>query len=207
MKKITFLLVLLMTLITKSNGQINPIQNLTYSQTYVTPNNYFELNWDEPAQPHNQLIGYNIYRENEFYTFQTEKTLYNLFSEVFGFISNCGIDFLDYNVPNGFLVHVRAVYDGQIESTFTETAEVYAPALRNDEFNSKKVLLFPNPTKGILNIENINMEEIVVYEISGKELLKFSPKKQIDISCLSKGFYIIKLFSENKIVTEKIIVE
>lgn len=207
MKKITILLVFLVTFIAKSMGQINPIQNLTYSQIYQTPNNFFELNWEEPAQPHNLLLGYNVYRENEFYRFQTERTLYNLYSQTFGFVSNCGFDFLEFNIPNGFLVHVKAVYEGQIESTFTETASVFPPALKNNEFQTQKVLLYPNPTKGILNIENINLEKIIIYEVYGKELMEFTPKSQIDLSSLSKGIYLIKLISESKIVTKKVIIE
>lgn len=207
MKKITFLFVFLMIAIPKSNGQINPVQNVTYSQTYQSPYNFFELNWEEPAQPHSLLLGYNIYRDNEIYRFQTERSLYNTYSQVFGFVSNCGLDFLEYNVPNGFLVHVTAVYEGQVESPFTETATVYPPALSNDEFNSQEVLLYPNPTKGILNIENITLEKIIVYEIYGKELLAFSTTSKIDLSSLSKGIYLIKLFSEGKTITEKIVIE
>lgn len=207
MKKITSLLVFLLIFLVKSNGQINPVQNLTFTQTYQTPNNFFELNWEEPAQPHDPLIGYNIYRDNEFYRFQTERTLYNLYSQVFGFVSNCGLDFLEYNLPNGFLVSVKAVYEGQIESSFNETAFVNPPALVNEEFDTEKVLLYPNPTKGILNIENINLEKIVIYEIYGKELEEFKPKSQIDLSNLSKGIYLIKLISESKIVIKKIVLE
>ncbi len=207
MKKNIILLVFLLTLITKSMSQINPVQNLTYSQIYQSPNNFFELNWEEPAQPHNLLLGYNVYRENEFYRFQIERTLYNLYSQTFGFVSNCGFDFLEYNIPNGFLVHVKAVYEGQIESTFTETASVFPPALKNNEFETQKVLLYPNPTKGILNIENIDLEKIVIYEVYGKELMEFKPTSQINLNNLSKGIYIIKLFSESKIVTKKIVIE
>lgn len=207
MKKITYLLVFLLSFITKLNGQINPVQNLTYTQTYQSPYNFFELNWEEPAQPHNLLIGYNIYRDNEFYRFQTETTLYNLYNPMYGFVSNCGIDFLEYNVPNGFLVHVKAVYEGQIESSFIETASVNPPALINEEFDRQNVLLYPNPTKGILNIENLNLEKIVVCEIYGKELMEFKPNSQIDLSNFSKGIYLIKLISKSKIVVEKIVVE
>jgi len=60
-------------------GQNNPVENLTFSQSYEYPNNFFELNWEEPAQPHNELLGYNIYRNDELFRFQTETTLYNLY--------------------------------------------------------------------------------------------------------------------------------
>ncbi|WP_445452311.1 T9SS type A sorting domain-containing protein [Flavobacterium sp. 25HG05S-40] len=207
MKKTTLLFVFLLIAIPKSNGQINPVQNVTFSQTYQTPHNFFELNWEEPDQPHGVLLGYNIYRDNELYRFQTERNLYNTYSQVFGFVSNCGIDFLEYNMPNGFLVHVTAVYEGQVESTYTETATVFPPALSNDEFNSQEVLLYPNPTKGILNIENITLEKSIVYDIYGKELLAFSSTSKIDVSSLTKGIYLIKLFSEGKTLAKKIVIE
>lgn len=207
MKKIIFTLTILLISIFQSFGQINPVRNLTYSQIYQTPYNFFELNWEEPTQPHNLLLGYNVYRENEFYRFQTERTLYNLYSQTYGFVSNCGFDFLEYNIPNGFLVHVKAVYEGQIESTFTETASVFPPALNSKEFETQKVLLYPNPTKGILNIENINLEKIIIYDISGKEVKEFLPKSQIDLGNLSKGLYFIKLFSERGIIIDKIVIK
>ena len=207
MKKITILIAFLVAFVINTNGQINPIRNLTYSQTYQTPHTFFELNWEEPEQPHDLLIGYNIYRGKEFYRFQTERTLYNLYSQVFGFVSNCGLDFLEYNLPYEFLVHVKAVYEGQIESIFTETVTVYPPSLGSDEFYSQKAIVYPNPTKGTLNINIINLEEIIIYTIAGKELFKFSAKSQIDLSGLKKGVYILKLLSENKIITEKIVIE
>ena len=55
-----------------SFGQNNPVENLTWSQSYVYMHNFFELDWDEPATPHDELIGYNVYRNDELYRFQTD---------------------------------------------------------------------------------------------------------------------------------------
>ena len=213
MKKITLLLVIILTIITKSFGQNNPVENLTYSQTYESPNNYFQLNWEEPIQPHNQLIGYNIYRDSELFRFQTERALYNFYSPVYGFVSNCGLDFLErdnQNQPytNGFEIHVTAVYEpGQIESNYTQTYHANPLALQINSFTQEKAILFPNPTNGELNIGNLNLEKIIIYDISGKEIKVFAPSSQIDLNNMPKGLYLIKLFSENNIIIDKIIVK
>ena len=211
MKKITYLLVFLLSFITKLNGQINPVQNLTYTQTYQSPYNFFELNWEEPAQPHNLLIGYNIYRDNEFYRFQTETTLYNLYNPMYGFVSNCGIDFLEYNVPNGFLVHVKAVYEGQIESSFIETASVNPPALINEEFDRQNVLLYPNPTKNTINLLSKNnkiISEITIYNSIGQITnRKYGNSTAINVENLSNGLYFMEIKTENKIYKTKFVKE
>jgi Secretion system C-terminal sorting domain len=189
-------------------GQNNPVENLTWSQSYDMFHDYFELNWEEPAQPHNELIGYNIYRNNELYRFQTETSLYNLYSDVYGFVSNCSTEFLGYADGSGFDIHVTAVYNlGQTESNYLQTAHSYGLVLNNNNFIHDKALIFPNPTNGILNIGNENLEKIVVYDISGKVVSKFAPNSQIDLSNLSKGLYLIKLFSSKEIIVDKIVIE
>jgi len=184
-----------------SFGQTNPITNLTWSQTYEFPNNYFSLQWDAPALPHSTLIGYNVYRENELYRFQTGNSLYLLPQG-----SNCDIDFLFYD-PAPFLVHVTAVYSpGNTESTFTETVQVLGALLSNPEFKKIDAVLYPNPTNGILNIGNRNLTKILIYDISGKIIKEFKPQPTIDLSSMPKGFYLIKLISDKGESIDKIIV-
>ena len=211
MKTKLLIFVFFIAFIFNSFGQNNPVENLTWSQSYENMHNFFQLNWDEPLQPHNELIGYNIYRNDELYRFQTERTLYNIYTPLYGFVSNCDVDFLLYpNQPNEseFDIHVTAVYNpGPIESIFLQTVHCYGAALTTTNFIREKAVVFPNPTNGLLNIGIINLEKIIVYDISGKVISVFAPKSQIDISNLSKGLYIIKLFSEREIIVDKIVIE
>lgn len=213
MKKNTFLLLFILAIVSKSFGQNNPIENLTWSQSYENMHNYFQLSWEEPVQPHNELLGYNIYRNNELYRFQTETSLYNLFTPVYGFVYNCGDDFLLYDNQqqayiNGFDIHVTAVYNqGQIESNYLQTVHSYGAALTATNFFQEKAILFPNPTSGALTIGNLNIEKIMLYDISGNEIKVFAPTTQVDLSDLSKGLYIIKLFSEGNIIMDKIVIK
>jgi hypothetical protein len=207
-KKILLLTFLIGSINFNLFGQNNPVENLTWDQYYEFPNNFFQLNWEEPIQPHNELIGYNIYRNNELYRFQTETSLYNWFSEIFGIVTNCGVDFLIYGNGSGFDIHVTAVYNpGQTESSYLQTVFCFGAALNNKNFTSEKTLLFPNPTNGVLNIGNENIDKIVIYDVSGKLIREFGNESQIDLSNLSKGLYLVKLFLGKEIIVEKIVIE
>jgi hypothetical protein len=193
----------------QSIGQINPIQNLSWEQWYDFPNNFFIMAWDEPEQPHDELIGYNIYRENDFYIFISgETSIYNVDS-IYGIVSNCGgDDFLLYGNGGGFYAHVTAVYNpGEVESDYFETVYVGGAVVGTKDFNNQKVVLYPNPSKGIINIENKNLDKIVIYDLSGRIIREMKPQPQIDLSNISKGVYIIKLISGTKTLVDKIILE
>jgi len=213
MKTKLFILAFFTTFMFKSFGQNNPVENLTWSQSYENMQNFFQLNWEEPLQPHNELLGYAIYRNGELYRFQTERTLYNLYTPVYGFVSNCGADFLLYNnnqepYSSGFDVHVTAVYNpGPTESGYLQTVRSTRAALTTGNFISEKAMLFPNPTHGLLNIGNSHLEKIIVYDISGQVIREFAPNSQIDVSNISKGLYFIQLFSERGTIVDKIVIE
>lgn len=192
-------------------AQTNPIQNLTWSQWYEYPNNFFQLQWEAPAQPHNALLGYNIYRNGELYGFQTETSLYSVYSELYGFVFNCnaleflGLDNQDQPYTNGFEIYVTAVYDGNIESEYLQTVFSNGLALKTNNFGEKKAIIFPNPTTGVLNIGNQNLTKIIVCDFSGKVSHTFEPNAQIDLGFMPKGFYLVKLISESEIIVGKIV--
>lgn len=189
-------------------GQNNPVENVIWSYTHEIFHDFFELTWDQTAEPHSELIGYNIYRNNELFRFQTDVGLYNIYSPVYGFISNCSTEFLDYDGGNGFDIHVTAVYNpGPTESDYLQTAHCLGLVLKNTDFKQQKAILFPNPTNGILNIGNENLEKILMYDVSGKMVGEFAPEVQINVSNLSKGLYIIKLFSDKGVILEKVVIQ
>ena len=56
-------------------------------------------------------------------------------------------------------------------------------------------MIYPNPTDGIINIKMAAFKEAMIYNLSGKRIMR-SADNRIDVSALSEGVYIIKL--ENK---------
>lgn len=210
MKLKLLILITLFAYTFESFSQINPVTNLTWTHWYDNGNNYFILEWDEPDSPHNEIIGYNVYRENDFFIFINETSIYNVENLVIpeeG--SNCGgEEFLFYNNGEGFNAHVTAVYEpGDVESDYTETVYIDGPMLEIIDFDHQKIKIYPNPTNGVIHIENTNLVNIKVYTISGKLIREIEPQPQIDLSDITKGVYLIQLITDTKPVVYKIIIE
>ncbi|WP_346881644.1 T9SS type A sorting domain-containing protein [uncultured Algibacter sp.] len=82
-----------------------------------------------------------------------------------------------------------------------------ALVLSNSEFTlNSKINVYPNPTSNILNIESVkDINTIEFFNISGKRVL-VSSKRQIDVSHLKSGIYMVRISSlNNQVETKKII--
>ncbi len=80
-----------------------------------------------------------------------------------------------------------------------------ATGLKSIEKNDQ-LTIFPNPASesiSITNAENKNMQ-ISIYDLQGREVLK-ETNKNINISALEKGMYIIKAVSESKTYSQSFI--
>jgi hypothetical protein len=209
-----YLSVFLVSFVCHSYGQTNPVQNLTFSQSYENMHNLFQLTWEEPAQPHDELIGYNIYRNDELYRFQTDTTLYYVYAAIFGaYVTNDGGGFLIYYNSGQlnsveFDIHVTAVYNpGPVESSYLQTEHCYGAALSTAAFKPEQTVLYPNPTHGVLHIGNPGVQKIMLYDVSGKAVGSYGAATEIDLSGYAKGLYIIKLFTKNSILADKLLIE
>jgi len=65
-----------------------------------------------------------------------------------------------------------------------------------------KLKVYPNPVNDILFIEGENFNTIKLYDMLGREMLckNGNNKTEINISHLSKGIYIVAIFSEGKLM-------
>ena len=74
---------------------------------------------------------------------------------------------------------------------FTDNSNLGIP--QNNLDNS--VSIYPNPTSNILNIdiENTSNFEIAIYDLIGKKVGSYKNQKQLDISNLNKGIYMLKI--------------
>jgi len=84
------------------------------------------------------------------------------------------------------------------------------PILANSDYKKNVVLLYPNPTKGLLNVsfENLIIESVMVYSVTGDMVLQpsfLSSSNLIDISSLTNGLYFIEIKSEEGIAIHKIL--
>lgn len=212
MKTKLYFMALTMAFTMTAIGQINPVQNLTWEWAYENMHNVYQLNWEEPAQPHDALLGYNIYRNDELYRFQTETTLYYVYADIFGsYMTNDTGEFLLYfngsqSNPQEFDIHVTAVYgpDGT-ESGYTQTHHCFGAALSATAFTQEKAVLYPNPTTGVLNLGSSLVTSVVVYDVMGKTVGEYAAQSALDLSGLAKGVYVVKLYSQQGVRVERVV--
>lgn len=78
-----------------------------------------------------------------------------------------------------------------------------------DSYSLNDINVYPNPVNDALyidNYENFNIEKLVIYDISGKELLTFKENfSQIDLSTLTTGLLFLKIETERGTVIKRII--
>ena len=75
--------------------------------------------------------------------------------------------------------------------------------------NLQNVIIYPNPTTSILNIENAENSMIEIYDLLGRVVLfenNISINKQLNVSSLSTGTYLIKISNNGQIKTDKFII-
>lgn len=79
-------------------------------------------------------------------------------------------------------------------------------SLENIDLNTN-IVFYPNPVNDILSIklsEGLNLQEVKVYSLSGKNVMK-SNKSTLDFSRLSKGFYLVKIITDKGVSGKRII--
>jgi hypothetical protein len=71
-----------------------------------------------------------------------------------------------------------------------------------------KVILYPNPTSGLLHIDSDQaIEKIEVYDLLGREVIASGSETQVDLSTLSSGVYLVKVHLENEVHVRKVLKE
>ena len=88
----------------------------------------------------------------------------------------------------------------------------YLATLSNNDFsinNDNKVKIFPNPSSTIFKIvSDTNIDKITIFDTLGKEILTQTQNNyEVNIEKLSKGIYLIEIFSENEKIYKKLIKE
>ncbi len=69
------------------------------------------------------------------------------------------------------------------------------------------ISIYPNPTTGILNIENVESASIEIFNLMGQSITRIDSANEfntVDISNFANGTYIIRIVKDNKVHTHKI---
>ena len=108
--------------------------------------------------------------------------------------SNSANIYFDYNFPI-------------VTNNYTTTIQ-NSLGLSENEL-AKKIIIYPNPAKNTINFETKEtILKVEIYDISGRILSSNSVNEnKIDVSNLKTGNYILKVFTENGVISSKIIKE
>ena len=68
--------------------------------------------------------------------------------------------------------------------------------------------MYPNPSTDIINIRtDETLDKTELYDILGQLIInKNSNTKQLNINSVKPGIYLLKIYSNNKVVTKKVII-
>jgi len=104
---------------------------------------------------------------------------------------------------------------GAIDAGFTESSMVidYVKVYQNttasiDDLFANKFSVYPNPSTDIINIRtDETLDKTELYDILGQLIInKNSNTKQLNINSVKPGIYLLKIYSNNKVVTKKVII-
>ncbi len=85
---------------------------------------------------------------------------------------------------------------------YTKTMQITVSLLSNDNFDQSTIKLYPNPSTDFLYFEADDIDNLQIFDISGKRIKSLITKEnnihKVDIQHLEKGNYILKAFKDNK---------
>lgn len=108
-----------------------------------------------------------------------------------------------------------ATYYVQVWSNFAEQGtfnlKLANPSLAVSNFDTSEFSVYPNPVSGILSINfQKNVNAIAVYNMVGQEVLSKTSSNsisQVDMSSLTNGIYMVKVYADNQVNTVKVVKE
>lgn len=102
-------------------------------------------------------------------------------------------------------IYNRTLTQEEITNLYTNNAIL---SNQNFQTNNLKVSIYPNPASNNFTIEMKNeLKSVEIYSIQGQKMLA-SNSKNIDISDLSKGMYLVRIEdSNNAVATQKLIIK
>ncbi len=121
----------------------------------------------------------------------------------FGIGANTTINYVKVTWPSGI---VDTILNPNINELLIINEGL---TLSTNESFVTDLILYPNPTKSVLNLntlQNLSDSIVTIFDMNGKRVLNTKlTSNSIDVSKLESGFYILKLMSGNSIKNQKFI--
>ncbi len=126
--------------------------------------------------------------------------------------SNTGPDGAEFNIENWIFSGTNTNVDATTNATSNQPMPIgtYMSTLNVSSFEDSEIVLYPNPVSGgVLNIESNSTEalDVELYNMFGKQVLKSKATKNINVSNLSSGLYLVKINQGSLSQTKKLIIK
>ena len=119
---------------------------------------------------------------------------------------NTGYTFINWT-ENGTVVSTNANYSFIISSNRNLVANFeFTLSVSGNEMEDNKLVVFPNPTKGQIEIKTSEFSSVEIYDVFGKFILR-SFENIIDLSTLPSGTYFVNVNSIKGLVSTKRIIK
>ncbi len=116
----------------------------------------------------------------------------------------------NYDTDNDITMIVTSgLIEGNLEVLMKHFYHYSSPATGIDHLTDDEVILFPNPTSGIINITGLTQRaEVKMYSIQGQLMKSFTQVEDlINVSDLKSGIYILQLSTNNGNLVRRIVIE
>jgi hypothetical protein len=109
------------------------------------------------------------------------------------------------NTSNPQTIYVRITNISMSCFSLNEFIIFAEPNLSIEDHIIPNIVLYPNPTREVLNLESQKqIKTVKIYSIQG-QLIKSDSASVIDVSQLAEGLFFIQITIDNKIITKKFI--
>lgn len=84
----------------------------------------------------------------------------------------------------------------------------YIVTISVNEALSDKMDIYPNPSTGIININNVEGSTVLVYNVLGEIVSSIENANQfniVDLSAYTNGTYVVKVLTNDNVITKKIV--
>ena len=81
--------------------------------------------------------------------------------------------------------------------------------LPEDTPQNSRLRLYPNPSKDVINIGDLEAEtckEIMIFDMTGRLMKHFTNELSLDVNDLPTGLYMMRVVSDSKVYTEKFMI-
>lgn len=106
-----------------------------------------------------------------------------------------------FDITKAFRSGVEAVYNDSLCASFT------VKRTNINEIQAIETNIYPNPAKDILIVDNVNNADIYIYNTLGQMVKKITNvvgSKEINVSDLNNGMYIVRIQKGESVQTKKI---